>query len=98
MSLEYFLKHGEKLQMWINKFKVALVEQNPEEIGRLLDNIPKFSSASELEEAKELITSSNELFRTLQKEVQHSMIQVKKNIDFLKATQAPLVSKLDINS
>ncbi len=83
--------------MWLNKFKVALVEQNTEEIGRLLDNIPEFSSSSELKEAKDLISSSNELFRTLQKEIQHTMIQVKKNIDFLKATQAPLVSKLDIN-
>ena len=82
--------------MWLKKFKIALVEQNAENIVMLLDDIPEFSSLAELEEAKNLVDSANELFRILQKETQLSMIQMKKNIDFLNATQSPHASKLDI--
>jgi len=84
--------------VWLKKFKIALVEQNAENIVMLLDDIPEFSSLAELEEAKNLVDSANELFRVLQEETQLSMIQMKKNIDFLNATQSPHTSKLDIKS
>jgi len=74
------------------------MEQNAEGIIALLDNIPEFSSLVELEEARNLVDSANELFKRLQQETQLSMTQVKKNIDFLNATQAPHTAKLDINS
>jgi len=84
--------------VWLKKFKIALIEQNAEDIVTLLDNIPHFASLAELQEAKNLVDSTNELFRNLQKETQLSMLQVKKSIDFLNATQAPHTAKLDINS
>lgn len=85
--------------MWLKKFKIALVQQSADDIIMLLDNIPEFSSLSELQEARNLVDSANELFKSLQQETKNSMVQMKKNIDFLNSTrEEEQITNFDITS
>ncbi len=85
MFLEIFLKRGEKLQMWLNKFKVALVEKNVDTINKLLDDIPEFS-LDQAQQASYLMREAATLLYSLQDEITASKKQIKQNINFLKSS------------
>jgi hypothetical protein len=82
--------------MWINKLKIALIEKNTNNIDKLMDEIPQLESLQEIEEALHLIEEAKSLVEGLKDETSASMKQMKKNINFLKSTQAPLKNKLDM--
>ncbi len=84
--------------MWLKELTIAIIEKNIGKISLLLEDIPKELSQDELLKAQYLLKGANELIQELQKNTQSSMLQMKKNIDFLKSTQAPHTSKLNINS
>ena len=84
--------------MWLTKIKVAIVEKNSEKINLLLEEVPEFESKREAEEAMYLLKEAAELVYTLKDDTERSMIQLKKNINFLKSTQAPSANKLDVTS
>jgi len=84
--------------MWLKELKIAIIEKNTGKISSLLEDIPKGLSQDELLQAQYLLKGANELIHELQKNTQSSMLQMKKNIDFLKSTQAPHTPKLNINS
>jgi len=84
--------------MWINEFKIALIEQDTQKLEKLVDADLKFDSIEEIEEAMYLIKEANKLFTKLKDETAISMKQLKKNIDFLSATQPPVINRLDITS
>jgi len=84
--------------MWLTKFKIALVEKDTEKLSELMENIPKLESVDEMQEAFYLTKEAQELVSTLQSETATSMKQIKQNLNFLKSTQEPKVSKLDIKS
>jgi len=84
--------------MWLTKLKIALVEKDTEKLSELMENIPKLESVDEMQEARYLIKEAHELVYTLQNNTSASMKQIKQNLTFLKSTQEPKVSKLDIKS
>ena len=84
--------------MWLNELKIALIQKDTAKLGKLVENLPHLKKAEEIDEALHLLAAATTLITELRDDTQTSMIQMKKNIDFLKSTQAPLVSKLDINS
>ncbi|CAI6148043.1 MAG: hypothetical protein SPLUMA1_SPLUMAMAG1_00583 [uncultured Sulfurimonas sp.] len=84
--------------MWLKELKIAIIEKNTGKISSLLEDIPKGLSQDELLKAQYLLKGANELIQELQKNTQSSMLQMKKNIDFLNATKAPHTSKLDVKS
>lgn len=84
--------------MWLKELKIAIVEQNTRKIESLLKNIPNELSQEELIEGQYLLKAAKLLIEDLQEETKVSMIQVKKNINFLNATQAPHISQLNIKS
>lgn len=98
MFLRYCLRLGEIVQMWLKKFTIAIVEKNVELINSLMDEMPQFETQSDIESALSLIQEAKKFLESLQRDTQNSMIQLQKNIKFLKSTQAPLVSKLDVSS
>ena len=98
MFLKAFYRHGEKLQMWLTKLKIAIVEKNTDELSRLMENIPELEGIDKLTEAVYLLREATELVYTLQNESAASMNQIKKNLDFLKSTAEVTLSKLDITS
>lgn len=85
--------------MWLNKFKIALIEKNTDEIDKLLDEVPEFPNKKNMQEAMYLMREASELLHTLKSETKDTMSQLKKNIDFLNSTQTPnQQNKLDIKS
>ncbi len=84
--------------MWLHKLKVALVEQDIERLNLLMDDLPSLETDTEIESALCLLKEATHLVENLRDDTQASMKQMQKNINFLKSTQAPLTSKLDINS
>ena len=84
--------------MWLNSLKIAIVEKNTDKIDTLLNDIPQLESKEEIEEALYLLREASELIHTLKDETSHSMRQIKKNLQFLRSTDIPTSTKLDIKS
>jgi len=84
--------------MYLQEFKIALIEKNIQKLEKLADVDLQFDTVEEMQEAMCLIKQAEEFFCELKNDTALSMQQLKKNIDFLKATQTPTVNKLDITS
>jgi len=84
--------------MWLNKLKIAIIEKNTDNLNKLMDELPELESQEEINSAITLLAEATALVKGLQDETKFSMIQMKKNIDFLNATQAPRINSLDIKS
>jgi len=84
--------------MWIQEFKIALIEEDTQKLAELADADLQFCSVTEIEEAMFLIKQANELCVKLKSDTALSLKQLKKNIDFIRATEAPPSYKLDIIS
>ena len=84
--------------MWLTNIKIAIVEKNSDKINHLLDDVPKFENKHDVEEAMYLLREAAELVYTLKDGTEQSMKQIKKSINFLKSTQAPVANKLDLKS
>jgi hypothetical protein len=84
--------------MWLTKFKIAIIEKNPDALNKLLDDIPQLQSPKEIEEAVYLLKEATALVNNLKDETKASMKQIKKNLDFLRSTDIPTSKKLDIRS
>lgn len=89
---------GERQIMWLNKLKIAVIEKNFSSIGKLLDDIPKFESQREIEEAIYLLKEASDIADVLKDDTLKSMKQIKKNLSFLRSTDIPTSKKLDIRS
>jgi len=84
--------------MWLDKLKIAIIEKDVDTLNLLMDDLPHLEKEEDIESAIFLLKEATSVVQTLQDATQASMIQMKKNITFLKATQAPASSKLDITS
>ncbi|SFV50974.1 hypothetical protein MNB_SM-4-479 [hydrothermal vent metagenome] len=84
--------------MWLKELKIAVIEKNIEKLTSLMESLPKLEDPKEIDEAIYLIKAATELVEGLRDDTKNSMIQMKKNIDFLDATNAPHTPKLDIKS
>ena len=84
--------------MWLNDLKIAIVEKDTDKINKLLDELPELDKSSDIEQAVYLLKEASELVYTLQDETSTAMRQIKKNINFLKSTQAQAPNRLDIKS
>jgi len=82
--------------MWLTKLKISIVEKDTDVLDKLLDEIPTFSDIKEIEQAAYLLKEASELVHTLKDETSNSIRHIKKNIDFLRSSEDPKKSKLDI--
>jgi len=82
--------------MWLSKLKIAIIEKNTDALNILMDDIPQLSDADDIQEAIFLLKEATDLVSGLKNKTASSMKQMKKNIQFLKATQAPRTNTLDI--
>ena len=83
---------------WLTKLKIAIAEKQIENIEKLIENLPKFDTPQDLEEAKYLFKEVAILLHTLKDETQASMQQIQKNLTFLRATETQPATRLDIKS
>ena len=84
--------------MWLNKLKVAIVQKDIDLLDSLLDDLPNLSDPKEIESAIYLLREASEILHTLKDETALSMIQIKKNIDFLRSMESDTASKFDVMS
>jgi len=84
--------------MWLKEFKIALIEKDTKKFTILMKSVPTLSDAREIDEALHLLKAATALVEGLKNETQLSMLQMKKNIDFMKSTQAPQANTLDVKS
>lgn len=84
--------------MWLTNLKIALVEKNTDSLEKLLGEIPELSSVKEIEEAVCLLEQAAAFVQSLKNDTEHSMKQIKKNIQFLRSTESPRPNKFDMMS
>jgi len=84
--------------MWLNKLKIAIIEKDVDTLNLLMDDLPHLDKEEDIESAIFLLKEATSVVKTLQSTTQESMIQMKKNINFLKATQSPVSGTLDVTS
>lgn len=84
--------------MWLKELKVAIIQKDVELLSSLLEDVPVLEDAKEIETAIYLLKEAANIMQTLQEETKDSMIQLKKNIDFLDATSSKKSNTLDITS
>ena len=96
MFLELFWKLGENQLMWLNQLKIAIAEKNTNNLDKLIDDIPKLEKKEDIDQAIYLLREASELVHTLKDATSARMKQMKKNIDFLKATERKKKPTLDI--
>ena len=75
--------------------QVALIEQDISKIAELIAAPLEFDTAQEMQSAQYLLAHAAELLHTLQDETGVAMRKLKKNREFLQATQEKIASKLD---
>lgn len=84
--------------MWLTSLKIAIVEKNTDKLTELMEDIPQLEKKEDIEQAIFLIKEATVLVQTLQNETSTSMIQMKKNINFLKSTEHKTSNRLDVTS
>jgi len=78
---------------WLNKLKLAIIEEQYETLGKLCQEIPKFESEAQLSEAHTLVKDAILVLQNEQKSFQSTMAKIKKNAIFL--TQEKKRSRLN---
>jgi predicted translin family RNA/ssDNA-binding protein len=84
--------------MWLNQLKIAIIQQDIDQLNGLLDDIPTFVDAGQMEEALYLFKEAKRIVEDLKDETAISMKQIKKNIDFLNSATADKPANFDITS
>jgi hypothetical protein len=84
--------------MWLREFEIAIIEKNSDEIERLLDLPLKFDTLNDAKMALSLLEEAIKFLNEAKNETAVTMMQMKKNIDFLKSTATITHSSLDIRS
>ena len=82
--------------MWLDELKIAIVEKNIDKFGELMDNLPQLEKQEDIESALYLINEARSIVEGLRDDTLTSLLQIKKNIDFLKSTQSGASSKFDV--
>ena len=96
MFLKVCLKLGEKQQMWLKRLKIAVVQKDTKELEHLLDNIPKLTEKKEIDEGLCLLDAAKNIVEELQEEDATTMLQMRRNLDFLRSTQTNKSVKFDV--
>ncbi len=84
--------------MWLNQLKIAIVSKDTEKMNALMDELPQLKTQEEIDSALTLLKEATKLVVSLQDETKSSMLQMKKNLNFLNSTQANKTSKFDVTS
>jgi len=83
MSREDFWKRGKtRRNMWNKAFTIAIIEKNPEKIGKLIREIPIIQNVNEAKKAQALIQEALKIIKNEQSKLRDSMIKNKKTRAF----------------
>ena len=82
---------------WLSELKVAIVSKDPQKISTLIDTMPTFEEAEQMQEALYLIKEAYIVMNELKSETLAQREQIKKNIDFLESTASQQKNSLDVS-
>jgi hypothetical protein len=84
--------------MWLNNFKIAVIEKNIDSIKSLLEEMPEFKDLNSMKEASYLIKEAAAFLQEKKSLMSVEMQQIRKNMDFLNSTNSNSKSSFDIKS
>lgn len=90
------MKHGEKRPVWLDDFKVALIQDDIDKLEYLASNMPKFETLQQMQEALQLIDNARNKVSILQEQTLGDIKKIKQTISFVKSTLTQNEHKLDI--
>lgn len=82
---------------WLKALKIAVLEEDTKRIDALVDEVPRFDTLKEMEEAYYLMKKAQEILLRLQEETKRQMEQIEKSKKFLVSTAPHLTNKLDVS-
>ncbi len=82
--------------MWLTRFKTALVLEDFEAIDALLEEMPRFDTLKEMEEASYLLAQTKTVVEKNKSQTAQTLQQIKNSINFLKSTQTEPPSSLNL--
>jgi len=84
--------------VWINRFKIALIEKDIQSLEKLLEDVPDFNDLKLMKELAFLIQNAIKLLQNEKNTTAHEMHQIKKTLDFLNASASDTKNNFDIKS
>ncbi len=84
--------------MWFREFEIAIIEKDTQKLEELVEAPMQFANVDEMRRAAYLMEEALLLLHELKSQTKQTIMQLKKNIDFLKATQEKTPSQFDIRS
>ncbi len=84
--------------MWIKKFKNALVLKDTDKLNELMESIPEYTVSEDIDSVLCLLKEATFLVQELKDDTESAMLQMQKNMNYLKSTQEKQTSKFDVNS
>ena len=84
------------MSLWLNELKKAIILQDISKLELLLDQTPQFSSLLEMEETAYLLHNAKIFLESERSLTLHSLSQLKKTLDFLKATENLTASSVNL--
>lgn len=82
--------------MWLDNFKVAFIQNDIDKLEHLANNMPKFETLEQMQEALQLIDNARTKVNKLKEQTLADMNKIKQTISFVKSTLAQNEHKLDI--
>ncbi len=82
--------------MWLAKLKIAVIQKDAAALQKLLRDVPQFQEQREREEALYLLKEATLQMEKLKEETAASMRTIRKNLEFLRATDGRTSENLDI--
>ncbi|WP_373026374.1 hypothetical protein [Sulfurimonas sp.] len=84
--------------MWLKELQIAIIEKDTQKIDELVSVPLKFDRVEDANSAMYLLAEASKLLHELKDETKQTMIQLKKNIDFLNSTKERSLGNFDICS
>ena len=84
--------------MWLKELQIAIIEKDAQKIDELISVPLKFDRVEDANSAMYLLAEASKLLHELKDETKQTMIQLKKNIDFLNSTKERSLGNFDICS
>jgi hypothetical protein len=84
--------------MWFKEMEIAIIEKDTDKLQDLLNAPLEFKNIQDVNRAMCLLEEALGLLCRLKSETAQTMAQLKRNIEFLKSTQAPPSNMFDVIS
>ncbi len=73
---------------WIKELKIAIAEENPSKIEKLIHELPKLSSLEQMEEAAFLMQEAHAFITSEKEKAAANLLKIKKQKAFLNSTSS----------